>query len=407
MSKKMYALVGNFGFAPGPKGLQVFNYDPATAGMELIESVFDDVNVGHQSIDAARNIAYIINECPSLRGQTGGGGYLMAVKIDPASGKLSLINEKPTLSADPCYTSLDGTGRYILVSHHTGYGFVTRIVKSEKGYLTESFFDDTALVLFRINEDGSLGDVCDISLTSEDKTSGPHTWSRQNSVIASPTGELIVVCDRGLDKFHTYRLDRENGKLVPLHSTKVEPGLVPRYGVFHPSLPIFYANFQKKPLVRAYRYDAANGNLDLTSNASLLPDEKAVECGAELHMMHPKSLHEKMQMEKMRGNLDKLEPAGILIHPNGKYVYASLRGENTIAVLDVDSAGAISLKESIDCGGKNPRGLTISPDARFLFAANMDSGNVATFSIGNDGSLQATGKEVKARCPGSIKIIES
>ena len=99
MSKhnKMYALVGNFGFAPGPKGLSIYNYDPATANMELIETAFDDVNVGHQSIDAERNIVYIINEIPNQRGRTGGGGYLMAVKIDPNSGKLSLISEKPSL----------------------------------------------------------------------------------------------------------------------------------------------------------------------------------------------------------------------------------------------------------------------------------------------------------------------
>jgi 6-phosphogluconolactonase len=382
MAKKMYALVGNFGFAPGPKGLQVYSYDPTTANMELIEGTFDGVNVGHQSVDVDRNIVYIINECPSLRGQTGGGGYLMAVKIDPATGKLSLINEKPTLSHEPCYTCLDKTKRYIIVSHHADFGFVTRVVKSEKGYSTETFFDDTGLVLFRINEDGSLGDVCDVSLTPGDNASGPHVWSRHHSVIADPTGELFVVCDKGTEKLHTYHLDRANEKLVQLHSTTVEPGLIPRYGSFHTTLPIFYANFEKKTLIRTYRYDAATGKLELKGSAPLVLDEKSLE------------------------GLSLVEPADIVIHPNCRHMYASIRGADIIAVLDIDDAGAISLKQNIPCGGINPRGITLSPDARFLLSANMNSGNVTSFAIGDDGALRATGVGVKARTPGNIKIIE-
>jgi 6-phosphogluconolactonase len=400
----MYALVGNFGFAPGPKGLGVYRYDPATANMELIEAAFDDVNVGHQSVDDERGIVYIVNECPSLRGQTGGGGYLMAIKIDPESGKPTLINEKPTLSQEPCYTCLDKTRRYILVSHHADFGFVTKIVKDEKGYSTVIHFDDTALVLFRINEDGSLGDVCDLSLTPGDGAAGPHTWSRHHSVIESPCGELFIVCDKGLDEFHTYHLDRENGKLVQLQDTTVETGLLPRYGVFHPTLPIFYANYEKKTVVHALRYDVATGKLDRISSAPLLLHEQTA-AGADYKLIHPKTLHEKKQLEKTAGHLDKVEAADILIHPNGKYLYSSVRGANTIAVLDVDDAGAISLRDNIDCGGVNPRGLYISPDARFLFAANMNSGNIATFSIGDDGALNATGTGVEARCPGNIRIL--
>jgi 6-phosphogluconolactonase len=377
----MFALVGNFGFSPGPKGLSVYRYDPATANMELIESAFEDVNVGHQSIDAERNIAYITNECPSHRGQTGGGGYLMAVKIDPESGKLRLINEKETLSAEPCYTCLEKTKRYILVSHHADFGFVTKIVKSEKGYSSVTVFDDTALVLFRINADGSLGEVCDLSLTPGEGPSGLHTTSRHHSVIADPSGELFVVCDKGLDKIHTYRLDRENGKLVQLLDTSVETGLVPRYGVFHPTLPIFYTNYEKKTVIHAYRYDVASGKLERTGSAALMPDEKAAE------------------------GPGKVESADILMLPSGKQLYASIRGANTIAMLDIDEAGAISLRESIDCGGVNPRGLAISPEARFLFAANMDSGNIAAFSIGADGALHATGTVARASCPGTMKIV--
>jgi 6-phosphogluconolactonase len=407
-NEQYYALVGSFGFAPGPKGLGVYRYDPATGNMALIESAFEDVNVGHQSVDHERGIVYIVNECPSQRGQTGGGGYLMALKVDPQSGRLSLINEKPTLSQEPCYTCLDKTKRYILVSHHADFGFVTKVVKGDSGYSTEVIFDDTALVLFPINEDGSLGDVCDVSITPGDGAAGPHPWARHHSVIADPTGELFIVCDKGLEEFHTYHLDLANGRLVQLQDTSVEPGLVPRYGTFHPTLPIFYANYEKKAVIHAYRYDIGTGRLDRVDSAPLMPQGKvaneSTNAEAAIPLVHPKTLHERMQMLQEKAP-DKIEPADILIHPNGKYLYASIRGTNTLSVLDVDAAGAISLREVIDCGGANPRGLYISPDARFLFAANMNSGNVTTFSIGDDGSLRPTGTGVQASSPGSMRII--
>jgi 6-phosphogluconolactonase (cycloisomerase 2 family) len=338
-----------------------------------------------------------------LRGQTGGGGYLLALKLDPESGKLTRISEKPSLSHEPCYTCLDKSKRYILVSHHADFGFVTQIVRGEKGFSTQTFFDDTALVLFRVNPDGSLGDACDLSLTPAEDVSGPHVWSRHHSVVADPSGELFIVCDKGLDRFHTYHLDRADGKLLPLQDTPVEKGFVPRYGVFHPTLPIFYANFEKQTLVRAYRYDVASGKLDLQGSAPLLPAEKPMDgpAGAADSPVHPKTLQEKMQMEKGV----RVEPADILIHPSGRYIYASTRGANLVSVLDVDEAGRLSFRESLDCGGVNPRGLTISPDARFLFTANMDSGNIATFAIAADGSLHPTGTGVKARCPGSMRIL--
>jgi 6-phosphogluconolactonase len=406
VSNKTYALVGNFGFGPGAKGLSVYGYESATADMVHLSTAFEDVNVGHQSVDTERGIVYFVDERPSLRGQTGGGGYVVAAKIDPESGNLSLINEMPSLSQEPCYTYLDKTKRYLVVSHHADFGFVTKIVRNGGGYSTETFFDDTALVLFRIEQDGSVGDACDVALTPGDGAAGPHVWSRHHAVLADPTGEMYVVCDKGLDKFHTYRLDRANGKLVHLETFAVEGDLGPRYATFHPTLPILYANYEKKPVVQGYRYDVATGVLDQMGSAPLMTEGRAAGAAKADILIHPKTLQEKMQMEKAVGDPDKAEPADILIHPSGKYLYASVRFTNTISVLDVDEAGAISLREVIDCGGVNPRGLCISPDARFLFAANMNSGNVTTFAIGADGALRATGTGAKATCPGSMRIIE-
>lgn len=382
-NKKMYAVVGNFGFHPNPKGIQVYSYDPATANMELVYTGFDEVRGGHISVDKERKVIYLVNEWPDQRGQTGGGGYLLALKVDPETGNLKLIDEKPTLSAEPCYTYLDKSKRYFVVSHHADKSHVTKIVRTSQGFTSMSVFDDAGLVLFRLNDDGTIGEVADIALTPGNTSVPPHTNSHHHSVLPDPSGEMLIICDKGLDKFHTFRLDRDNGKLVQLLDTIVETGLVPRYGAFHPTLPIFYANFECKTILRSYHYDVGTGKLDELSSIPLLRDEKVAE------------------------GIDKVEAADILMHPSGKYLYIGIRGVNLIAVIDIAGDGTVSLRENIDCGGNNPRSLCLSPDNRFLFTTNVDSGNVAAFSVGEDGSLTPTGMGAKARCPGTMRIIEA
>jgi 6-phosphogluconolactonase (cycloisomerase 2 family) len=415
MQGKMYALVGNFGFGPGPKGISVFSYDQASAGMQPVATQFQDANIGHMSVDAERHIIYAVDERPSLEGQTGGGGYLMALQIDPQTGRLSLMNRKPTLSQEPCYTCLDHSRRFVIVSHHADSGFVTKIRRSGQGYFNEVLFEDTGLVLFGLNEDGSIGEVLDVALTPGDGSLGPHPWARHHSVVADPSGELLVVCDKGLQVIHSFRLDRANGRLERLEDTRVDAGLVPRYGVFHPVLPVFYANFEKNTVVHAYRYDVRTGSMERFSHAPLFPGDVPSSSGSTsasptLAPKHPKTLQELEEMEAVlrakMGSPNTPEPADIIVGPDGKHLYVSTRFMNTISVLDVDDSGAVSLRECVDCGGDNPRGLCISPDGRFLFAANMNSGNVAVFSVGTDGGLSAMGTGAEASSPGNMKIVE-
>jgi len=414
MSSRMYALVGNFGFGPEPKGVSVFRYDPASAEMQPVATQFQEANIGHMSVDAERHIVYAVDERPSLEGQTGGGGYLMALRIDPGTGELSLVDRKPTLSQEPCYTLLDKSRRFVVVSHHADSGFVTKIRKTDEGYSTEVIFDDTGLVLFGLSEDGGIGEVLDVALTPGDGAAGPHPWARHHSVVADPTGELLVVCDKGLQMIHAFRLDRANGRLERLRDTRVDEGLIPRYGAFHPTLPVFYANYERNMVVHAYRYDIQTGGMERFSEAPLFPPDDPSTGTASTNpppaSKHPKTLQEVEEMEAVlrakMGSPRTPEPADIAMHPGGKCLYVSTRFVNSISVFDVGKDGAVSLREVVDCGGDNPRGLCISPDGRFLFAANMNSGNVTVFSIEADGGLRAMGTGAEASSPGNMTIFE-
>jgi 6-phosphogluconolactonase len=382
-NKKMYALVGSWFYRPGQKGITVYKYNPENGSLELIESGFSDVNACHVSLDPERNIAYFTDTCGDRRGEIGGGGYVIAFRVDPETGKLTMISKKESLAPEPEYICVDNTKRYAMIPHHTDSGHVTRIVKKADGSFTsETLLDDAAVVLFRLNEDGTFGEVCDVSITrGEGSAVGPHVYSQLHSVVADPTGELFAVCDKGTDKIHTYHLDRKKGKLIPLQATAVETGISPRFSTFHPTIPVYYVNFERKPIVHTYRYDVATGKLDRIGVTSLLLDEKAAE------------------------GVHAWDIADILLHPNGKHLYVTVRGIESIAVLDVDDKGMLTLKQNINCGGKWPRCLCFSPDTRFLFTTNTESNNIVKFALGADGTLSATGQQTESRLAACMKIL--
>lgn len=380
MSGKTFVLVGNWHYKPSPKGFSVFSFDPDTASMEMIETAFEDLGAGQQTMDEDRRIAYVVNEIQNQRGQVGGGGYVVAIKVDSETGHLSMMNEKKSLAPSPSYICLDKSKKYCIVVHHVVRGHATKVFRDEKtgAYDSKVLFDDAAIVLFRIQEDGSLGEICDVAIHSGEGPFGPHMISHLHSVVADPSGELFLICDKGLDKIYSYALDRENGKLVLLNETQLETEVWPRYGAFHPTLPVFYSNNEKSQEVFCFRYDVSNGKLERF--AQILTRDQA---------------HESQDSE----------PSDLTVHPNGKFLYACDRGSNTVSVMDIDPDGTPHLKQCIDCGGENPRAICISPDARYLVIANSDTASLDVFTIGPDGTLSLHKRAANAPCPATIQFM--
>lgn len=370
-----YALVGSWHFRPSPRGYSVFQYNPQTAELQLVQRAFDEISVGAQVLNEQNSIAYVCDERGSRRGEVGGGGYVLAIHIDPATGKLTLINEKPSLSPEPSYVLLDKSCRYVVVVHHCDGGCATKIQQDETGaYYSSVQFDDAAVVLFPLNSDGSLGDPCDVSVVP----GGPSQQAKLHCIVADPSGELFLICDKGMDKVYAFTIDRQAGKLVRLASTDVPQGYSPRYGAFHPTLPVFYFNNEKTSMVCAMHYDVKTGALHPLAQASLQAE-------------HQKSM--------------RVEASDLAVHSQGKCLYVSDRGGNQLAVFALSETGALSLVQNIGCGGENPRGICLSPDGRFLLVANSDTDNVLAFAIQADGSLQGPVAGVHTACPANIRIL--
>lgn len=389
--------IGNWGFTPGQKkGISRFSYDEKTGGVELLDTILPEVAAGQLALDGERGILYAVNECGSRKNEYGGGGELLSLKIE-ADGRLTLMNRRDSLCPEPSYLALDGTGKYILTAHHCDPWHVTKLKRLPDGTLTnEVLFDDGSVVLYRLNGDGTVGDAVDALIyescsrldehhqVNVDPVSGHiqliEICSRLHSVTMSPDGKLFIACDKGLDKIYALKLDREKGRLYNTDCYEASWASFPRYSAFHPALNVFYANSELCPDVNCFSYDSEKGTIEHIATASLFFTDPGLIDG---------------------------KPAGaqdILCSPNGRTLYVTATGTDSISVFSLDGDGVPTLTQVVSCGGKFPRGIALSPDGGFLLCGNMLSGTVSTFAVKADGTLTPTGKSFRAVSPSALKF---
>jgi 6-phosphogluconolactonase len=392
--EKTFVYVGNRTSSPSSwetkpttgKGFGIFRYNTKTGELELIKSaVLDKISVGATCLDSKRNILYCVDEVMTQPGYLkGGGGLVYALAIDPETGDLTEINHQPSYGSLPAYVAVDGTGKYLIVVSHTGNAPVTKTVKDASGkYRIVIEYDDATTVLYRLNDDGSIGDPCDICKHSGNGPGPEQSHPRIHSVMASPSGNLFAVCDKGSDQIFFFRINRETEKLQVCggEGYKSIPGSSPRYSVFHPTRPYFYMNNETKAVIRAFRYDE-DGKLEPICTVSAFPDD----CEDNPTMMQ----------------------SDIRIHPSGKYLYGLIRGINAVSVFEIkEKTGEIEKIQTVTLDGTGPRGCAISPDGRFILIAALKSKEVLVWAIGEDGKLSPTGKKISQPDPGNVTFFQA
>jgi 6-phosphogluconolactonase len=289
------------------------------------------------------------------------GGAVSVFALDDRSGKLALQDQKSSGGAEPCHVSVDATGRVMLVANYTGGS-----VKS-----------------FHISPDGSLTDGTFIQhhghSVNANRQGGPHA----HCVVPAPAGRFALACDLGLDKVMIYRLNPTNAALTANEPafTTVPPGSGPRHLAFSPDGKTACVINEMACTVTVFAWDALNGKLDARETVPLLPPGVAVT--------------------------DAFTAAEIAVRPDGRFVYATVRGHDSISVLAVDGKnGGLSLVENVPCGGKGPRGMGIDPTGRWLVVANQKSQTVTVFGIiAATGRLRPTGQVLSVGAPVDVKFV--
>lgn len=324
----------NLGFVDGKAaGIYTCLLDTTNGALTIIDTMTGIANPSFVTLSPDKKCLYAVAE-------NGGKpeapyGSVVAYSIG-AHGKLTKLNEVPSYGVAPCHISTDASGKYLLVANYASGNVLS----------------------YGIRPDGSLSDSL-----SADTHPGATPWAHM--IIPTPFGpNRVLAVDKGDDQVFLYQL--EQGKLHRVDSLHLAPGAGPRHFAFHPQeRTLGFVIDENSSSIASVRFNADGLKPVILDSLSTLPAGfKGANSCADIH-----------------------------VHPNGRFVYGSNRGHNSIAIFSVDPAtGKLSLVGHESTQGAFPRNFMITPDGKLLLVANQNSGNVAAFRIDpTSGKLTPTG----------------
>ena len=292
--------------------------------------------------------------------ESGGAGSVSAYEIDKDTGNLKFLNQQPSSGAGPCHVSIDHTGKNVLVANY-GSGSASVIPIKSNGRLGEP----TGFVQH-------VG-----SSVNPRRQKEPHA----HSINVSPDNRFAFVADLGIDKIMIYKLDTEKGTIEKNRPpfARVKPGAGPRHFAFHPNGKHAYVINELDYSVTAFAYKPASGTLTDIQTITTLPNgfEGSNSC------------------------------AEVRVHPNGKFLYGSNRGHDSIVVYQIDSAkGTLTFVEHETADIKTPRNFNIDPMGKFCLVANQGKNSVVVFQIDQEtGALEPTGYKISVGRPVCVRFL--
>ena len=348
------------------KGIYAYGYDAASGKLQSLGLAAATENPSFLAVDAKNEHLYAVNETGNFKGTSGG---VTAFSIDRKTGKLSQLDEVASGGADPCYISLDRSGKYLLVANYTG-GTVAVLPILADGRLGEA----TSVVA----DEGTLG-------PNKERQEKPHAhW-----IQATARNRFVYVSDLGLDRVLIYKFDASKGTLSrgeshgtdkDFFSAKLAPGTGPRHIAFSADGKFMYVLGEMDATVTVFSNDDNETYRSIQKISSLPVNFSGENTAAE-----------------------------IAIHPNGKFLYTSNRGADDIAEFSIDQhSGKLTLIAHISTFGKEPRHFTIDPSGKRLLVANQNSNNIVEYAIDESrGTLSKMGAGVSVPSPVCLVFLPS
>ena len=315
------------------RGIYRFTLDPVSgAASDPVLAVAAE-NPSFLALHPNGRFLYAVGERGDFQGEK--TGAVSAFAIDPDSGDLRLLNQRPSLGAGPCHLVVDGSGRSVLVANY-GSGTVAALP---------------------VGDDGRLGEPASVQAhtgtgPNERRQEGPHA----HGIALDAEERRAVVADLGADRLFVYGFEAATGALTPSDPPAVAlvPGAGPRHVAFDLRGELLYSINELDSTVTVLRYDAATGGLESVQAISTLPDD--------------------FEGESWTAELE--------VSPDGRFLYGSNRGHDSLAVFAVDpTSGRLSAVGHVATGGRWPRHFSIDPSGRWLLAANQHSESVVVFRL--------------------------
>lgn len=358
-SKEMLLYVGTYTNKTS-EGIYVYKFDSDTGELGKLYTVKNVEQPSYLTIDESRKFLFAVNETEEYEGKK--SGAVSSFAIDQKSGDLKFLNKVPSLGGAPCHISVSNNGKFALVANYLG-GNVS---------------------VFPVDADGKLKASIDLqqhsgSGANKDRQEAAHA----HSINLDEKNKYAIVCDLGVDKIFIYDFDEKTGKLKPNPNQEIfqtKPGAGPRHFAFHPGKKFAFVINELDLTITSFDFDEKKGTLKEIQTVSTLP-ENASRSGATCADIH--------------------------VSPNGKFLYGSNRGHDSITVFKIDEkTGRLENIQNISTGGKTPRNFTIAPNGKFLLAANQSSDSIIVFSIDEKtGKLTQTANKASVSMPVCLKLI--
>jgi 6-phosphogluconolactonase len=344
-------------FASGDDGaIHAFQLNVDTAQLKRVHRTGDMEHPFFMAISPDDKFLYSIH----APGKFGGEKHeqVAAYEILGRTGKLKLLNRQSTLGTASCYLHVDATGKTVVVAN----------------YSTGS------VAALPVQKDGSLGPAASFiqhkgSSIDPSRQAGPHA----HCIVVSPDNKFVFAADLGLDQLLGYRLDPTTAKLSPNRQPFVSTplGAGPRHLTFHPNGKHVYVINELDNSVTEFSYNSESGMLIERQTISTLP----------------------------KGFDGTSYCADLKITPNGRFLYGTNRGHDSIAAYRISDDGRLTLLEIEPSLGKGPQNLAITPGGELLLCANMPGNNVVLFRIdAKTGSLKRVGQPVSMPGPSCIML---
>ncbi len=334
------------------KGIYVYDFDLQTGDTKLLQTLDHLKSPSFLTLHPNQQFLYTANRETIVEGKPWGSAS--SFSVDPKTGELTHLNDVSSLAEGACYLAPDQSGRQLFVANYTG----------------------GSMAAYGLESNGKIGDLQgNFQYQIE---GGPIAHA--HAAVPSPDNRYLFVPDLGNDEVVGYRIKPKKGKLKQLDRSTLafKKGVGPRHFVFHPNGRFAFVAEELTSSVSALSYQKRKGVLTHLQRESTLPSDFT----------------------------GKTKVADIRIHPNGKWLYVSNRGHNSIAIFEVNaSTGAIKTAGHQPTQGDFPRGFIITPDGEFLLVANRNTDNIVIFKIDQStGQLKDTGKNILMPSPVSLTM---
>ena len=346
--------VGSYATAD-ESGVELFSFNEDNGELTKVSEFKGLTNPTFLNVNEAKRLIYT---CSEMKNEDGSKSGEVAVLSFDDAYQLSLVQQLKSTEKTTCHIQRDQDSNFLTVtSYHGG-----------------------SIGLLKLNEEGLVEKLSDVvSHEGKKDKPEPENQPRAHSSFYSRDEKFLLVQDLGFSQIVTYEVDKENERLIKVQSIQLPEGTGPRHLTFHPEKSFVYVINELNSTVIVFDFNNENGKLTPLQTISTLPlDYNGANATAE-----------------------------ITISKDGRFVYGSNRGHDSIVVYAVKEDGTLELIQHMSTKGGHPRHFTLMPNGEYLLVANRDGNNIVTFKVNtNSGLLSETAYEAYSTKPVCLIPIE-